>query len=277
MSARGILALPVPSESNQRVPQQPAAEARRKVLLLGPSSFSQDAGQGLVLRDRLLEDLERASGGSLVCSAEGLYFGHRMEARTEEYLERYDPDAVLFYLGSGPFELESIVEVIRTHWPRAYKPALKVARRVKLFAGGGLDGEPGPRGWLYRAPRALVARVTGLNAMVSLEEAIASSIEAVNILARREDLVTLVYFSAVSWPPTFTRAHAMVAEFDKRVREHCRQRRIGYWYRQEEMAKRGFVPDVGKDGMHASPATYAFESEMITELMLRALEGRPCP
>jgi hypothetical protein len=248
-----------------------------KLLIVGPSSLVQEAAPGVLFKDLLIRDLETAAPGRITCTEERLFFGTGMAPRLQDLLDRHDPGAVLLYLGSGPFELESVVEMIKAKWPSVYRPGLKLAIRLKGIAGGGLEGSPGPRGWLYRLPRRLSARLVGVDSMVSLDGAITSSIEAINVLCRREDVVPLVYFSAVSWPPTFTRALKLVGEFDQTVRAHCRRRGVPYWFRQEEMAKRGFVPQRGSDGIHGDHATYSFEAGMITELILREMEIAPDP
>jgi hypothetical protein len=248
------------------------SSAQHRLLLVGPSSFFQEAAPGFLLKDLLVKKLESGLAEPGACAAERLFFGRGMASRLQDLIERHDPEAVLLYLGSGPFELESVVQVIRMRWPRAYQPALKLSTRLKGVAGGGLEGSPGPRGWLYRLPRRLLARLTGVEAAVTLEEAITSSIDAINVLCRREDILPLVYFSAVSWPPSFRRALDMVAEFDRRIREHCQRRGVAYWFRQEEMARRGFEPQRGPDGIHADHATYTFEAGIVTELALRELD-----
>jgi hypothetical protein len=244
----------------------------RKVLLLGPSSFSQPTSDGELLKDRLVRSLNEGSSGAVEAVAERVYFGHGMAARTRDFVDQHNPDAVVLYLGSGPFELESIVQVIGVKWPGAYQRALRLSTRVRSLAGGGMEGAPGPRGWLYRFPRRLLAGAIGVGTRLSLDEAVNSSNETIQFLCQREDIIPLVYFSAISWPPTFTRALALVAEFDRRVRDYCRQRGVQYWYRQEEMARRGFVPRRGRDGYHADFETYEFEAGLITDLVCKELQ-----
>jgi hypothetical protein len=248
------------------------SDVRDKVLLLGPSSlFWQETPADPTLQVRLTDSLRRATGDGLDIIVERTFFGPRMAQRVEELLTRHDPAAVLLYLGSGPFEAESVIEVIKHRWHGVYPWVLRASHLLKRAAGGGFDGSDGARGWLFRVPRGLGALLFGVDTTVSLEEAIASSIETIDVLSRFESTATVVYFSAVCWPPSFTRALALVAEFDARVREHCRRRRIGYWYRQEEMAKRAFEPHRGRDGMHADPATYACDAEILTSLLMGAL------
>ncbi len=251
-----------------------SSQTTYRALFLGPSAlWWQETPTTTSLLQGIEDNLRGELGDSVTCIAERVFFGPRMAQRTEEMLVRHDPQAVLLFLGSGPFEFASVVEAIGHRWPRLYGPALKVAEVTKELGGGGLEGVEGARGLLFRIPRHLGSMLVGMDTTVSIDEAIRTSIESIDALARHETIPTLVYYSAVCWPPSFFRALALVSEFDREVRQHCRQRRVGYWFRQEEMAKRGFEPHVGRDGIHADAATYAFDAKLISDLMVSALQG----
>ena len=134
------------------------------------------------------------------CDATVLYLSPNMAARVRDVTERERPDVVFLRPPDMQILQDYVVYSVRERWPALYRTSVRLSAWLIDLAGGGPQGAPWFRGWLFRAPRWLMSKVVGVAPAMRVPDAVACVRETLDALSRLED-VTVVYSLPMSTVP----------------------------------------------------------------------------
>src|SRR5581483_8293461 len=165
-----------------------------RVLIMGSSSVTYGESGDESTLPGLTEKLLREEHPSIdwTCRSERLFQGPTMAERALKLIGRHQPDVAVLYLQKSQFQTRKVVYRIRNRWPGLYDRAQALALLLKGWAGGGSYGNAGVRGWIFRVPAYLAAKVIGADPDIWVDDAIRHTKETIDGLARREDLTVIV-------------------------------------------------------------------------------------
>jgi hypothetical protein len=243
-----------------------------RVLLLGPSNTNFTETSPDETLPKLIEaELRRlAPDVSWECASERLFFGDSMPRRAVSVVRRVRPDLVVVVCASPAFSMYAVVYRLQQSAPWLYRPALKAAQVLKGMAGGGSEGSPSLRGQIFRLPRRVAARVFGLATVTTVDEAIASTKEALDALLREEEL-SVVCRLTVPVPYYGDQAAedvGRVERFNAAVGAHCRQRNVTCYDLSAALRGAGRVYEFWDDRLHPSINTRRFEAGVAAGLVI---------
>ncbi len=254
-------------------------EPHRTVLLLGSSAISQDGAE--FLRQRLAESMAGAGPtGAWSFETGALFFGGGMAQRAENEASRREPDAVVLHLVSYQLVDDAVSFSVRRRWPRLYRLVLRVSARLKLFAGGFHEGAPGPRGWLFRLPRAVAARVLGMEPDVAIDDAIQCTKDTIDALLRQERVAVVCQLPDLVLPSRRpNRSHReRIDRFRAELAAYCAGRHVPLVDRAAGAEAAGLKSLLSRHTTYASADLRAIEAALIASAVLQALAAEsPAP
>jgi len=250
----------------------------RSVLLLGHSSVSYaETGPGDSICDRTEAELNRlAPGLAWHCRTDLLYMTPTMAARVETRLNRDSlPDAVVLLIGEMHFTRDYVVYRVRERWPRLFRGAVRIAQALTDLGGGGPEGAPSPRGWLFRGPRWLAAKLVGVAPDVRVEEAVALTKQTLDAFLRHEGMQVVFFFSHQAFPANVPDAEA-ARRRDLYIREisaYCGERMIPAVEQASLLRETGRQINLAADGWHEDADGRQLQASLFAQAVLQALEG----
>ncbi len=255
--------------------QTSARDATKTVLLLGASHLTYtDTDTSATIPALVEADLaSRLPDVSWRCEVRPLFFGPRMPELAERHARDLRPLAVVLSLVQDPFSDDVPIAVIRRRWPRFYPRARKLAERLKTIAGG--PGIQSPRGWVYRAPRRLLAALVGAEPEVDVEDAVRFTTATIDSLLRLEEPVVVCGFSFTPHSPAGTRKAVYdqrLALFRQRLRAYCEPRHVAVYDRNEALRSRGLQYESGRDRRYASIQTRRAQALEIADIVIASQE-----
>jgi hypothetical protein len=248
-----------------------------KVLLLSTSTtfFTEgDPSQTLLaLLERELR--EKYPGDDWLCEGDLLYVGPTMARRANTCVERRNPDVVIVRPTGQSFIRDEVIYAIRNRWPRLYRPAVRLSEIVRKLGGGRRHGDDGPRGWLFRWPRALSAKIIGVAPEHTVEQAAGYVIETLDSLAQVEDLQFICHATVGQAAPDIPMAEHIRRRdyFIDAVRAHCSARRIPFSSVAEALAAKGIGLDYTNDQWHGGLAYRQTDAEAMASQVAKVAGG----
>ncbi len=246
-----------------------------RTLLLGPSTITfTEPGQSAATPDLLRSRLPQLDpGGEHEIEVGRLFFGDRMAEFASQRVREFHPECVVAVISTSSFEEDFIVNTIKRRWPRLYAIALEVSQRLKIAAGGGLDGSTGVQGLLLRLPRSVAHHLIGAEPTYPFEAALAESKATVDALARFEDLSVAVVLAPICRSTPNRVASARVHAFKAELAGHCRDHHVTFIERFDYCRRLAVTPAASADGIHAAQATREADATAIAELILEFAAG----
>jgi hypothetical protein len=243
-----------------------------RVLLFGPSNtnFSEtspdEALPGLIEA----ELRSRAPEVRWECTSERLFFGDSMSRRAVSVVRRLRPNLVIVVFASPAFSMYAVIYRLQLSAPWLYRPALKAAQALKVLAGGGSEGSPSVRGQIFRLPRYLAARVLGLATLTTVDEAIASTRDALGALLSEEEVAVVCRLTV---PVPYYRDQiaddaVRVERFNTAVAAYCHQRRVTCYDLSSRLRDAGRVYEFWDDRLHPNINTRRFEAGVAAAIVL---------
>jgi hypothetical protein len=247
-----------------------------KVLLLGSSGLTHtDSGPSGAPSALLAAELKhRAPGVEWVCDAATVAPTRNMADRVAAVVERERPDVVLLAPAGTYFTYDYVVVRLRRIAPRLYDRALWLSRRMKRWAGGGFEGSKSPRGWIFRLPRWLGARLLGMEPHMKVEHAIENTSEALGYLVKQEDVVTLFKLPTISTELSGKRAAEAglrLNQFHSAMESRCRAHHVPCYELREAYGTEGANLAKGRDGAHWPLEIRKWEAGYLAGLILESL------
>lgn len=245
---------------------------RCKVLVFGASTlvYSETTPEesSIKLIERRLRELDPETDWQCVPSV--LYYSPGMPRRVHQVIERERPDMVYFRPPGMQLVNDYVINRIRERWPRLYNSSTRVAELFNRLAGGGPDGAPGARGWLFRGPRWLLAKTIGAAPAMRVPEAVAVVRETLDDVLRIEDLTVVYSVPSNVVPPNIPaeEAASRLREFAAAVAEYCVQRRVRFVEPAVEYAKRGVVRRLGSDRWHPDAESRRRDADIVGEILI---------
>ncbi len=248
-----------------------------KVHVFGPSTLHfSDTTPGDSLLGLTQEALaESWPEGEWHCSATLLYLAPNIAARVEEVVERELPDLVLLRLPDMQLLQDYVVYRIRERWPSLYRPAVRISRWLNDLAGGGPRGARRFRGWIFRAPRWLLANAIGVAPAMRVDEAVESVRQTLDMLGRREDLQVVYSLPMPTVPPNIPAQEARRRgdEFARGVSQYCIQKRIPCLDPGEVRGRAGISAGLAKDRWHPDLENRRLDARILAHAISQARDG----
>jgi hypothetical protein len=248
------------------------------VRIFGPSTLlHDDLGEGrslLALTQRALEtvrsDVEWKCGGSV------LYIAPGMTERVLRSLETDRPDLVVLRLPQNQWISDYVVYRVRELWPGMYRRAVSVASFLIRLAGGGPDGAPTPRGWVFRVPRWFLGGTIGVAPAVRVEDAVALVKDTIDAVLKLEDVQLLYLMSSQTVRPTVPEAEAARRRdyFVRTVAAHCDSRGIPWADPTALRIQAGLERRLSSDGWHTDLENRELDAGILAEAIIQTLDGR---
>jgi hypothetical protein len=245
-----------------------------KVLILGPSNVHfAEPGEEATTTFNLLRNQLARSAPSLDCEvATGfLTYGERMAERAVELIEREQADVTFIQVGTSRLEDTYVVYMIRKRWPSMYPRAMRFAIWLKELSGGGTHGGEGPRGLLFRVPRAIARAIIGAETGYPIDDAIKYTAETVDAVARFEDRSVAIHLMPTTRKSPSRQNREMVARFSQEVRQQCANRRVDFLARADYCRELGRGPYFTRQGIYPSLEQRQVDAEAMTAYMLKSL------
>jgi hypothetical protein len=145
---------------------------------------------------------------------------------------------------------------------------------MKRWAGGGFEGSRSPRGWIFRGPRWLTARLLGMDTHMKVEHAIENTSAALAYLVKREDLLTILKLPTISTELAGARLVACRARLEKyhsAMRAKCHEHHVPCYELREAYGEEGRTLAKGRDGTHWPLDTRKWEAAYLADLVLKSL------
>jgi hypothetical protein len=247
-----------------------------KVLLLGSSGVNySDTGPANSLTNLLAAELSRrAPHVTWTCECENIRPFSDMPERVQQAVEREQPDVVYLAPAASYFTYAFVVLRLRRLAPRLYKPAVALSRHMRRLAGGGLEGSPSPRGWLFRGPHWLAERLLGTEPSIGVDDAIENVSASLRYLVKQESLVTLFKVPTMSTDLPADRSAVYgrrLDRFQRALSAVCEERRMPYYELRQAAAAAGMPIERGGDGLHWTLETRKWEAGLLAGLILQHL------
>lgn len=245
------------------------------VLLLGPSSVQfSESGEGSAMPALLSQALgqERPSR-EWTCQSRLLFFGEAMSRRALSLVEALRPDAVALMFSSVDFGDDFVSYRIRNRHPRLFPAFLAASRAWKAVSGGGPEGSPGPRGWLFRLPFRFTRWAVGADPAVPLPEAIRFAIETLDTLLRIESLgiVCRLTTPIPFYEDRLEEHKRRVRVFNDSIGRYCSSHRIAHYDVWQILQGNGLGYGLADDRLHADFPTRRFDAQTMAQHLLPAL------
>jgi hypothetical protein len=252
----------------------------RKVLFLSTSQLffteSSPADTLLAMVESGLR--EQAPENDWTCAGEVVYVLPNMAQRALAMVEKHSPDVVVVRPTSRTFMHDDVVSRVRDRWPRFYQASLRLADWLRRLSGGERFGGPGPRGLLFRVPRAIAIRVIGVAPRVPVEQAAGYVEETLDSLLKREELTLLCQVVAGNTPSELSpQEHARRRDyFIGRLRDYCERRHVPFSNAADAFQALGVAYRMDEDQYHAAREVRAAEAvQLVAELVHVAAETEP--
>jgi hypothetical protein len=247
-----------------------------KVLLLGHSGLTySDSGPPGMHASLLKAELQRqAPAIDWQCAVMPVAPVRNMAAKVAEAVEQEKPDVVFLAPAGTYFTYDYVVVRLRRMAPRLYDRAMRLSRTLKRWAGEGFEGSPSPRGWVFRGPRWLGARLLGTAPLLDVEHAIENTSAALGYLIKRENLVTILKLPTMSSELTGERAAAAGRRLDQyqaAMRAMCRDHHVPCYELREAYGAAGQTLSKGRDGAHWPLEVRKWEASYLAGLILKSL------
>jgi len=245
--------------------------------MLGSSGVTySDTGPAGTLPNLLRAELtERRPDATWVVEAEEIPPARDMPDRVAAAVEAHRPDVVVAMMASNYFTYDSVSARVRRRWPALFRATRALSARVKLVAGGGVEGSASPRGWLFRGPRWLASRLVGAEPYMKLDNATDNSRLALEYLGGLPDIVAVCKLPATSRDVTLERRQVneeRVARFHAAMIDTCDRHSIRYYELLQALSAAGLEHKRTKDGLHPTLETRGAEAWIQADLVLQGLE-----
>ncbi len=248
-----------------------------KIIIFGPSTlfFSDTAPEdtSLKLTQKALEELRPQVDWD--CSGSVLYLSPNMAARVLATVRKERPEVVLLNLPSLQLMQDYVVYRVRERWPGLYRASVSLSQWLLDVGGGGPQGAPWLRGWVFRGPRWLMTKLIGVAPSIRVDEAVQCVRETLDGLLRIEDLHVIYFLPSGAVPPNIPAAEASrrSGAFAQGVSSYCRERRIPWLDQVEARGRAGIVRRLGKDRWHFDLENRQFAARLAAEAIAQAREG----
>jgi len=169
-----------------------------------------------------------------------------------------------------------VVYRIRQRWPGVYRKAVRLSEMLVSLAGGGPSGAPSMRGWIFRLPRWIGARLIGVAPEVEVEDAVAYTTQTLDALLRAENVHVVLVSSSNSMTPNFPAPEAKRRRsvYMGEMRRYCRQHTVLLLNPAAVAAGLGTQIRLGRDGWHEDLEGRDLQAWMYAQAVVQALEGR---
>ncbi len=249
----------------------------RKVLLLGSSvfTFSQSDEAGKVAAMVVAELSRTAPQVTWRCRGELLYETPQTAARALELTDRYEPDVVVFDLGTYQFLHAAVMIRIRKRWPRLYPAVRYLSEHVNRLGENKLHGGTKTRGLIYRLPRRALLAFIGQEVQQTPQASLDYAFAAFDALLRKEQLALVCSMPKFYWDePDMDWCRAQIRVAADGLAAYCERRHVPRYDLGAELAVAGRAWGLVRDGVHYDRATAEFEAGLIAERVLEALDVR---
>ena len=248
----------------------------RKVLLAGSSgmTFSTTGAEDSLVA--LLAAALNRQAPSYTWLVEGRQIRPRddISSRLASAVAEVRPDVVVFGPACSYFTYDYVIVRLRRFSPALYRRAISWSARLRRLAGGGIEGAESPRGWLFRVPRALAAKLLGVAPYMPVDEAVASAGEAVHYLARQETIVTVGKVPSMAGrfdPKRMALYTRRLQEFQRAFESICEKHRVPWYGRERAAEELGVRLERGEDGHHLTLESRRWEADYTASVILKAL------
>lgn len=250
---------------------------RHKVLLIGSSGVTfSESGPADTLAGLLERELtRRAPEAEWECLCFEASPTRNMADVVSATVEREAGDVVLLAPASSYFTYEYVVVRLRRISPRLYARTVAWTTWLKRMAGGGLEGSASPRGWLFRAPRWVGARVLGMEPRMKVEYAIENTTAALRWLVKQESVVTLVKLPTTSFELAGPRASVYLGrlnQFNDALHATCREHHVPCYELREAIGEAGAEARKGSDGSHWPIEVRRWDAGYLAGLVIEQLQ-----
>jgi hypothetical protein len=249
--------------------------AARNLFLVGSSQLTYSESRSApTIAAATVEALSRLTGEPWAGQAELAYPLPGMAGRVRGFVERYEPDAIVLFLGSSVFAEEKMEFALQKRSKLLYRLVRPIVSNLKQAAGGGTEGEAGPRGLIFRAPRWAGRKVIGTAPLVDADVAWCEVRESITLLVGWGPLLVIKSTGTAHDAATRARSEARVAEFNARTGQHCEALGLRCLDMASELRARGGEFRYTADGGHPARGTREASAEVIAEALLDVLAGR---
>ncbi len=249
----------------------------QRILVLGPSNVRfqergvEDTTTPNLLRDYLKKNATQIENEVIT---DRLFYGEQMAARAAELIEREQADVAFIQVGTNRLEDRYVVYMVRQRWPRLYKAALKFAIKLKAASGGGPEGGEGPRGLLFRLPRAVARVLIGSKEGYPMDLALKYTKETIDALARFEDRAVAIQLLPTARAKPSRAVQRRVDTFTRELREYCSRRRVDFLSRFDYCRELGDGPYPTVHGTYPPRAQREVDARAMAGYILEAA-GEP--
>jgi len=211
------------------------------------------------------------------CSADLLFVRPNMAQRARTLVERHTPDVAIVRPTGQAFMHDDVVSAVRDRWPSLYSFSVTASAFFRRLGGGQRWGGPGPRGLLFRFPRAVAARLVGIAPQVPVEAAIEYVKDALDTLLRLENLDVICTVSVGNTDDPLPKG-----EHDRRtnlflseIGGYCAGRKIPFSELRDVLRPRGIQYSLAADQYHPSMEPRAAEATMLAERVASVVGATP--
>jgi hypothetical protein len=248
------------------------------VLILGHSSMTfAEFPDGQSLLDRTAAELARLRPDvAWRCESELLYISSGMAGYVLRRIDGKIPDIAVMRVAEMHFLHDYVVYRIRRRWPAMYRTAIRVSETLVNLAGGGPSGTPSMRGWIFRVPRWIGAKLIGVAPEVEVDDAVAYTTQTLGVLLRKESTHVVLVSSSNSMTPNIpaSEAERRRSYYMGEIRRYCREHTVLVLDPGAVAAGLDTRIRLGPDRWHEDIEGRDLQARMYAQAIVQALEGR---
>jgi hypothetical protein len=158
--------------------------------------------------------------------------------------------------------------------PRFTRASNLLTNAMRVAGGGGSEGSSGPRGAVFRTPRALARLAFGRASFVEPAAAVRVTIETLHALAPAYPMVCRLAVFSARQRDQREESRSRVAAYNAAVSEECQRLQVIAFDPIIETERRGGSYVLLPDQLHADLATRRLVSVICAEYVVEALATR---
>jgi hypothetical protein len=225
----------------------------RRILLLGSSEITfDDYGSSPSFTQLLNVQLAESNESRWEVTPHIIYQRSNMPDRCLHLAERESPDLVVLWLGGNVFSEETVSFAVYNRSPRLHRYFDRLARALRGSGAARIEDTGGPRRVALLALRRASRAIIGQKPFIDPEEALAATIQSLDILRPRWRLLCRLPFrDSCRQPDQEESSRQRVESYNAAVIQACRERQITCISPSDEIEAAGARYAMAADKLHA--------------------------